>query len=151
MMFKRSQLTDQVIDLLRGVNEEISYSELAKRLKVPVPDAKKVLPTARKVLMNEQIMFEAIVGYGLQRLDDSGKVIKSEKNKKRLRSTSKRSLKELETIHDYNKLTHDEQIKATINRTLFEVILREPEPPKDDLGIVKPDPATNVVKIPKLK
>lgn len=150
-MFKRSQLTETVIGVLRGVNDEISYSELAKRAKVSVPDVKKVISSAKKVLMDEKILFESIVGYGLERLTDSGKILRSEKNKKRLKSGSKRSIKELNTIHNYNELSHDDQIKATINRTLFELILREPEPVKEEPQPTQAGPSTNIIHIPKIK
>jgi len=149
--FKRSQLTESVIDLLKGVNDDVSYSELAKRAKVTVPDLKKVLPSARRILLDENILFEPITGYGLQRLTDEGKVGKSEKNKRRLRSGSKRSLKELSTITEYDKLSPADQIKTTINRTLFEIILREPEPVKEELTPTDVKLSNNIISIPKLK
>lgn len=150
MRFKRSQLTDAVIVILRGVNDDISYSELAKRTKTTVPDVKRVLTSARRVLLNDKILFEPIIGFGLQRLTDSGKVLRSEKNKRRLKSGSRRSLKELETIFDYNQLTHDEQITVTLNRTLFELVQKEPEVEQPRKEISRPEP-TNIVNIPRIK
>lgn len=149
MTFKRSNLTDVVIDALRGVNDEISYVDLARRCKSQVVDVRKVLPSARKILMQDKILFEPIIGYGLKRLDDSGKITRSEKNKKRIKAGARRSVKELETVNDYSTLSPEDQIKMTLNRTLFEIILREKEPVKEHIAPTEVEMPINVIHIPK--
>lgn len=117
--FERSPDTDRVITALRGVNQEVTYGDLAKLASLSTPRTKAVLTSARRALRKEKILFGTIVGYGLKRLNDEDKVGKSEANKKRMMRAAGRAIKEIETIQAFDRLSPSNQVVVTTNRTIF--------------------------------
>lgn len=150
--FERHPDTQAVVDCLRGVNGEISYSEIAKTVKLTTGRLKSVLPSARRVLSKEKIMFGTIIGVGLRRLSDQDKVKKSETNKKRIGRSASRAFHELETVEHMELLPPREQVMATTNRTLFWVTRQQcnAKPPKE-AEKVTPAALPDVQKIISLK
>jgi hypothetical protein len=118
--FERSPDTDRIVKVLRGVNQEISYSDIAKQAQLSVLRTKQVLGSARRILRNsEKLMFGTVIGWGIKRLSDDDKVRKSGDNRKRLARTAGRALKELDTIQAFDRLPATDQLVVTTNRTIF--------------------------------
>ena len=131
LTFERSPDTDAVISVLRGVNEEISYADAAKRAGLAVPRMKSVLLSARRALRSEGILFGTIIGEGLRRMTDADKVKKPEAFKKRVMRGAGRELKDLETIADFSALPKTSQHSVTLNRTILNAMRQS--------AAVKPD------------
>jgi hypothetical protein len=122
MTFERSVITDKLVQILRGTNDEVSYKSLANQVDVPIGLVKSTLASARRILTKEKILFGAIRGIGLKRLADIDKSAQSDYDKKRLRRASSRYNKKLDTIEDFNRLPNIEQLRVTTNRTIFSLI-----------------------------
>lgn len=120
--FDRSPDTDAVINTLRGVNSEISYTEAARRSGLGVIRLKAVLRSARNALRSEGILFGTVVGEGLKRLTDQDKVRKPEAFKKRVMRGAGREIKDLNTISDFGALSKADQHITTLNRTVLHSI-----------------------------
>lgn len=145
MILDRSPDTDAVITTLRGCNSEISYTDLAKRSTLTVLRTKQVLPSARRALATEGVLFGTIVGEGLRRLTDQDKVKKPETFKKRVMRGAGRELKHLSTISDYGSLSKTDQHSVTLNRTILNAMRQS--------AAVKPDkiaPTTTPLPIPNV-
>jgi hypothetical protein len=140
MNFQRSLLTETVISVLRGVNDEISYEAGAARAQTAVHLFKSVLPSARRILAAEKIEFGVVIGQGLKRLAEVDKAHKTEANKKKIARSAGRAEKHAARI-DLDKLPLAEQRMVTTNRTIFRMTRRN--------ALAKPDePAKNAVEPP---
>jgi hypothetical protein len=134
MTFERSTDTDAVIVVLRGCNNEISYTDLARQAGLTVVRAKQVLASARRAVRAESgVLFGCIWGEGLRRLTDVDKVKKPEKFKKRVFRGAGREIKDLSTIADLGALQKSEQHSVALNRTVLNVIRQQ--------AMVKPEPS----------
>lgn len=133
--FERSPDTDTIIDILRGCNDQIEYVVLAHRANLPLERTKSLLPTARRALRKEGILFGTITGHGIHRLTDADKVKKPEAFKRRVFRGAGREIKDLTTISDFGKLSKTDQHAVTLNRTILTAM-------KQSAG-VKPDKATS--------
>lgn len=122
--FTRHPETDALAAVLRSVNGEISYIDASKRVGVSVRRVKQLLGSARRILVKEKIIFGTISNYGLRRLGDGEKVVKSENDKKKIGRASVRALRSLETIQEPEKLSLAQQSAASINRTIFALTAR---------------------------
>ncbi len=121
-MFERSADTDLIVNLLRKVNGEIEYTQIAKMTGLAMPRVKDLLRSARKILRRENILFGTIIGVGLKRLSDLDKARKTESVKKRIAQTATRELKDLATIEHEQAMPLREQLMVTTNRTVLTVI-----------------------------
>lgn len=119
MNFERSPQTDAIVSILRQVNDDISYVDLALRSNLPVSRTKELLGSARRILRRQKIMFGTILGEGLKRLGDTDKVRKSEDNKKRMARAAGRAIRELDTIEAFERLSNSDQLIVTTNRTIL--------------------------------
>lgn len=145
LTFERSPDTDAVISVLRGINSEISYADAAKRAGLGVPRLKSVLPSARRALASEGILFGTITGEGLRRLSDQDKVKKPEAFKKRVMRGAGRELKHLGTISDFAALGKTEQHSVTTNRLLLNTIRQSAAVKPDKIApTASPKPMPNV-------
>ena len=141
MNFERSPDTDAVINVLRGVNSEISYKDAAQRSGLGIVRLKQVLRSARNALRSDGIIFGTIIGEGLRRLTDTDKVRKPEAFKKRVMRGAGRELKDLATINDFGALSKTDQHSATLNRTILHA-LRQSAAVKPDKIATQQAPAT---------
>ena len=149
LTFERSADTDAVMIALRGCNNEISYTDLARQAGMAVGRAKQVLSSARRALRSESgILFGTIRGEGLRRLTDTDKVKKPEAFKKRVFRGAGREIKDLATISNFEHLTKSNQHAVTTNRTVLNVLRQQamvkPEPAKQTIA---PQPMANVSKL----
>src|SRR5262245_28711617 len=117
MMLERSPDTEAVITVLAGVNDEISYGELARRAKLSVKRTKEVLASARRHLWKRHVLFGVIRGVGLKRLDAKGTLRDSDDTKKKLYRGSRRGIRKMDTANErLHELTPSEQVQFSINR-----------------------------------
>jgi hypothetical protein len=117
--FTRSPQTEAIVKALRGVNGEISYKTLASAADVTVTRCKTLLASARRVLLKEKIAFGTVHGFGLRRMGDGDKVIKSEADKKKMGRVAKRGIKNLASIEAFDRLEPRQQLVVSTNRTIF--------------------------------
>jgi hypothetical protein len=150
MNFERSLLTESVVSILRGVNDEITYQGLAKRAETTVERTKAVLASARRILANEKIEFGVIVGEGLKRLVEIDKAHALPAVQKRLGRAAGRLEKKAARIN-LDKLPPAEARMVTTARTVASVIKRHAfaKPDEPEANPVEP-PSTDTSKIVKL-
>lgn len=151
--FERSADTDAAINVLRGVNHEIAYIEAARRAGLGLQRFKAVLPSARRALSNEGILFGVITGQGLKRLTDADKVKKPEAFKKRVFRGAGRELKHLATISDFGALSKADQHSVTLNRTVLNAMRKSAAVKSDEAEkpVASPQPIPNVALLASFK
>lgn len=121
-MFERSPDTARVIEALRGVNDEISYRELAKRSELSERRLKECLASARRYILREdRATFGIIRGYGIRRLSNAEKVDDGEHDLKKIYRQSGRMNKKLLTT-EYGTLNKEQQHRLTTLRTCNSII-----------------------------
>jgi len=125
MTWERHPDTDAGVRVLRGVNDQISYLDYAKRAKLSLERAKEVLPNVRRILSHEKILFGVVRGIGLVRLGDSEKVKLPVRRMKQIHGQSKRIIRELDTIENFELLGQDERQQATTYRTIANAIRQQ--------------------------
>lgn len=152
MNFERAADTESVIVALRGCNDEISYRSLANQTSLTVERTKQVLASARRVLVNEKIMFGVVRGEGLRRLTDNDIVDLPPSFHKRVFKGAGRQLKYQGCINDFAALGKAKQHTQTINLTILNALRRQAnvkaEPPPVKLT---PQPMPNVTQLIKAK
>lgn len=123
--FQRSSDTEAIATALRGVNSEISYLALANQAALTVDRLKSLLPSARRSLQRERILFGVITGVGLRRLGEMEKVELSTAAIRKTSRAAKRGVKILDTITNFEQLPPTQQVTASINRTCLHATIRE--------------------------
>lgn len=152
LSFERSPDTDAVIAVLKGCNSEISYVEIARRSHLSLDRAKSILPSARRVLGTDGILFGTVVGEGLRRLTDEDKVKKPEAFKKRVMRGAGRELKHLSTIADFGSLSKTNQHSVTLNRTILSAMRQSAAVKPDKIApSASPQPMPNVAVLAAMK
>lgn len=93
-------------------DETITYERLSKAIGRDVrADASGALQTARRLAQREQRMvFDAVRGVGLKRLQDSDIVDLSDKARDQMRRTARRTAKKLVCV-DFDGLPNDKKVK----------------------------------------
>ncbi len=122
MSFERSEDTSALVEALRKVNGAIEYSGLVQLTGLPLRRVKSVLPSARRVLLREKILFGTIRGYGLQRLSDVEKARTTEAVKSKIRRAAGKGLKALDTIEHFEAMPNIDQLVVTTNKTVLQLI-----------------------------
>jgi len=118
----RSPDTQAVVDVLRGVNGEILYKDLARRASLSLARTKSVLTNARRILQGDNILFGTMTGIGLKRLTDEDKVRLPRNDFKKLKRAARRARKKSETIDNFDQLSLVNQTQVTTDRYLFSLI-----------------------------
>jgi hypothetical protein len=154
MNFERSLLTETVVLILRGVNDEISYQQLAKLAGTSVDRVKTAVPSAKRILANEKIEFGVIHGQGLKRMGEVDKAHKTEANKKRIGRAAGRAEKHAARIK-LDALPPAEQLMVTTNRTVFGFMRRQarvkPEEPQTKAAAAPSTDTGALIKLVKSK
>lgn len=153
MNFERSLITEALVSILRGVNDEISYEAMAKRAHTTIEEVRSVSQRARRILLNEKIEFAPIHGKGLKRMNEGAKAYKTEANKKKLGRAANRAEKHAARI-DLSQLPPAEQLMVTSNRTVFGLMKRQSRLKPDAKQPTSPPPSTdttNLVNLAKKK
>lgn len=145
MILERHPDTEAVMTVLRGVNDEIAYEEIARQSLLSVSRVKSVLRSARLSLRREnQILFGTVKGWGLKLLSDAEKVRTSDGRKKRIANSATQGIKDLESIQQFDRLMKADQHSVVTDRTVFNVIrqqskVRAVDPPRRTSSAPLPD------------
>lgn len=125
-MFTRSKLTEQLCQLLRETNQDISYARIETETGKDLDKFRAALYNARRYLeRDEGIVFAPVPGVGLRRLTDEEKLESSKTFNKTIRRTAIRGVTRVNAIQEPDKLTNADQLTLTIQRTIFEAVQRE--------------------------
>lgn len=125
-MFERAQLTVTLCDLLRSANGTVSYDRITEAAGKPLEEIRPTLINVRRYLeRDEGIVFETVRGEGLRRLTDAEKVASAAKFSRSIHRTAGRGVQRINAVSDFAALTNEEQLSATIRRTMFEAVKRE--------------------------
>ena len=124
--YQRSKLTEAICDLLRNANGPVSYKSICKVAGKPLEEIRQTLSNARRYLeRDEGIVFATIKGEGLRRLSDSEKVQSAANFSRAIHRTAGRGLQRLDAVADVESLSNEDQMIATIRRTVFSAVKRE--------------------------
>lgn len=111
---ERSAETSLLIKRLKTakVGDVIQYEELNKLISGDVQDRHRyMLDTARRAVLNEdQIVFEAVHGEGIKRMNDEEILGVGDQSRKRIHRISKRTAKKL-ICSNYEKLTPEQRLE----------------------------------------
>lgn len=127
MIYARSPLTDALYTALRNANGDVSYDALcAAAGGMALDDIRQSLAAARRYLeRDEGIVYATIRGKGLRRLSDAEKVDSAEAFTRTIYRTAGRGSRRLDAVHDFSALPNEQQLAATLRRTVFETVRRE--------------------------
>lgn len=105
------------------VGEIVPYSELSRLVGRDVQkDGRHILVSARKWARHDRILFGAVTGRGLQRLDDTGKVRAGSGMMDKIRRTSRRAAQVLAAVEDFNALPNEMKIQHNMSLSIFGII-----------------------------
>lgn len=95
------------------VGQTITYDELSTLLGRNVQrEARYCLQTAcRRLLTDERMVFEAVRGVGMKRLDDVGIVDVGQHYIRRVHNTARRGAKKLMCVQEFDKLPNDKKVE----------------------------------------
>ena len=114
-----------IAHVLRGVKvgETVTYSELSKAIARDVrTDARGCLDSARRIVQREdRMIFDAVRGEGVQRLDDVQIVGLGDRARDHIRRTSRRAAKAL-TCVDYDGMKREHQIRHNTALSMLGVL-----------------------------
>lgn len=120
--FERSDDTDRLVVTLRGVNGSIAYKQLAEQVGLSVRRTKTMLASARRILLNEKIAFGTINGFGIERLDDTGKSKQGGVHIAKIGRAAKRGIKHLEAVDHPELMSNADQLMHTTRRTILNAV-----------------------------
>lgn len=125
-MWERSENTLKALDLLRSTNDTLTYKAIAKAFDQPFDDVRPTFVAARRMLeRDEGIVFETVRKVGFRRLDDAEKVESSGKFRRTIRRNAVRGITRLDAVQEPTTLSNEDQLRLTIQRTVFQAIQRE--------------------------
>lgn len=106
------------------VGEVVTYQQLSQTIARNVTrEAQAALHTARGIVQREdRMVFDAVRGVGLKRLNDEEIVDLSDKARDHIRRTSRRTAKKL-TCVDYDGMSRDKQVKHNTALSMLGVFM----------------------------
>lgn len=125
-MFERAFLTVTLCDLLRSANGVVSYERITEAAGKPLDEIRQTLINVRRYLeRDEGIVFETVRKEGLRRLTDSEKVSSATKFSRAIHRTAGKGVTRINAVSDFAALSNEDQLSATIRKTMFEAVKRE--------------------------
>lgn len=125
-MFERAFLTVTLCDLLRSANGVVSYERIIETAGKPLDEIRQTLTNVRRYLeRDEGIVFETVRNEGLRRLTDSEKVSSATKFSRAIHRTAGKGVTRINAVSDFAALSNEDQLSATIRKTMFEAVKRE--------------------------
>lgn len=154
LTFERSPDTAAAIEVLRGVNDMITYADGARRSGLSVKRFKEVLASARRSLDRDMVGFGVVRGVGLKRLGPADKAHLTLDVTKRAARGLGRGLKRTAMADvDFNSMAQTDQHLHTTNRTVMAMTQRalrsNVEPPKPQV-VTAPQPMPDVANLVSL-
>lgn len=123
--FEMSHDTRILADLLRKVpiGEAASYSDLSAAIARNVQeDARYVMQSALRSLEREGIIFGAIRGVGVKRLNDAEMVSAADDAIPRIRRLSKRAMRKLASVSSFDALPNEVRVRHNAAMSLLGTI-----------------------------
>lgn len=112
------------------VGETVTYEQLGQEVGKPVVGGMPALQSAKRVLRRDfEMVFAAIHGVGLKRLNDVEIVGTAASTSKKLRRTAQRGVQTLTAVSDFSKLPREEQMRHSASLSIFGAVAemnREP-------------------------
>ena len=103
-----------------GVGDTVTHKALGEAIGRNVQGkARYVVAAARSMVLSEGIAFGAVSGVGLKRLDDRGKVDTADDAIARMRRQSRRALRMLGTVENFEGLATEDQDRLNAGRCVF--------------------------------
>lgn len=95
-----------------AVGDIVSHESLAQAIGRDLHDARGILTSVRKVLLeDERMVFASHRGLGLKRLDDSELIVIGTRQIKSAAGAARRGLRVLASVRDFEALPNDEKLK----------------------------------------
>jgi hypothetical protein len=105
------------------IGGEVTHQAMSEAIGRDVQgNARYVVSSARRILEREGIVFGALAGVGLRRLDDVGKIGVSDDGLSRIRRMAKHRRRVLDTVTAYDELAPEAQAKLNMARSVFGAI-----------------------------
>lgn len=106
-----------------AVGATISYESLSAEISKPVSGSFAALHSARdSLLRHDRIVFSVIRGEGLKRLDDREIISAGDEDVSAIRRKSRKALRKLTAIADYNALSPADQLRHTATVSIFAAV-----------------------------
>lgn len=98
------------------IGQIVSYSEMSSAIGRDVPtEARGNLRTARRQLLREHNMvFGPVLGVGMKRLDDAGKIESAHGHARRGRSQYRMAVRTVAAVDDFDALPNDQKIRHSL-------------------------------------
>jgi hypothetical protein len=125
-MFERTEKTLRLLALLRTANGTVTYERIEAEMGEPVSDLREAIRRACTYLeRDEGIVYACVPKVGYKRLSDAEKVESSTGFARRIRRNAIRGVTRINAVSDFTRLSNEEQLAATLRRTVFEAVQRE--------------------------
>lgn len=106
-----------------GVGEIITYDEMSELIGRDVRGGSRhVLEAARRWARRERIIFGAVTGIGIKRLDDAGKVRVGSGMMDKIRRTSRRAAQTLAAVEDFGALPNEMKVQHNMSLSIYGII-----------------------------
>lgn len=131
-MFQISVDTQLIVDRLEKANvgDRITYQEMGKIIQRDVQnEARCILDSARRILMNQKrVVFETVRMEGIKRLADNELVHTGENTRTQIRRITRRGLKKLACVQNFDGLTNVEKIKHNTEASVLGMLHQMSKP-----------------------
>lgn len=125
-MFERSEKTEKMCRLFRTTNGTLTYERIEKEFGEGLDALRQTILNVRRYLeRDEGIVFATVRGVGYKRLSDSEKVESASSFQRKIRRTAVRGVMRIDAVHDFAGLSNEDQLLATVRKTVFEAVQRE--------------------------
>lgn len=125
-MFERAKRTLKLAELFRGANGTLSYAAITEHMGQDLSELRHTITSVRRYLeRDEGIVFECVRGEGYRRLTDSEKIESAATFQHKIRRTAVRGVMRIDAVTDPGALSNDDQLAASIRKTVFEAVQRE--------------------------
>ena len=132
-MFTRSDLTLRLCALLRSANGLISWATLETETGRSRADLRAPVAAARRYLdVEEGIVFRTLRGEGFERMDDRDKLADTERLRRGIYRTAHKGTHRLGTISDLSAMSPADQLRASLNATIFHAVRETAGTQEDD-------------------
>jgi hypothetical protein len=125
-MFERTEKTLRILDMLRTANGTVTYARIEAHMGEPMHELRAHIRRAITYLeRDEGIVFACVPKVGYKRLSDAEKVESSAGFARRIRRNAIRGVTRIGAVSDFTGLSNEQQLAATLRRTVFEAVQRE--------------------------
>lgn len=125
-MFQRTEQTNRLCEMFRTSNGLVTYERIEQEFSAPIADLRPNIANALKYLeRDEGIVYETVRKTGYRRLTDAEKVQSAAGFTRKIHRTAGRGVTRLDAVSDFTALSNEDQMTATIRRTVFNAVQRE--------------------------